>query len=336
MSGLVGLGECGIDFIPEPPSGDGNLRYRACPGGSVANLCVAAAKLGVSAKFIGAVGDDHFGRFLKSTLASYGVDAENMPVCRECGTFLAFVNLMENNERGYSFANIPGADKLLEYGDVDLKSIASADALHVSSNAPAGPVTRETQRKILEYAASLGKAISYDINYRENNHRSREEAMDVLRMPLPYATVVKATEEELALVTGRDAGDGARTLLSSGSRTKIVLVTLGNRGADFYAEGASGHADVPEAEVKDTTGAGDAFLGGFLSYTLKHGILENLTPEAIRRGAEFANKAAALAVMKPGVLTSFPTLEEVTDARFGRADYSGIVAPIVKTVKQQN
>jgi fructokinase len=143
--------------------------------------------------------------------------------------------------------------------------------------------------------------------------------MDVLRMPLPYATVVKATEEELALVTGRDAGDGARTLLSSGSGTKIVLVTLGSRGADFYAEGASGHADAPDVEVKDTTGAGDAFLGGFLSYTLKHGVLENLTPETVRRAVEFANATATLAVTKPGVLTSFPTLEEVTNARFGRA-----------------
>ena len=320
MSGLVGLGECGIDFIPLPSSGDGNLRYQACPGGSVANLCVAASKLEVSAKFIGSVGDDHFGRFLRSTLASYGVDAANMPACRECGTFLAFVNLLENNERGYSFANIPGADKLLKYEDVDLKAVASADALHVSSNAPAGPVTRGTQRKILEYAASLGKVISYDVNYRENNHNSRNEAMDVLRMSLPYATVVKVTEEEVALVTGQDAESGARTLLASGGRTKIVLVTLGSRGADFYSEGASGRVAAPDVEVKDTTGAGDAFLGGFLSFMLKSGMLENLTPEAIRRGVEFANKTATLAVMKPGVLTSFPTLEEVTNARFGRAD----------------
>ena len=322
MSGLVGLGECVIDFIPQPSSGDGNLIYRACPGGSVANLCVAAAKLGVSAKFIGAVGDDHFGRFLKSTLASYGVDAGNMPICRECGTFLAFVDLMENNERGYSFANLPGADKFLEYGDVDLKSIEDADALHVSSNAPAGPVTRGTQRKILDYAASLGKVISYDINYRENIHKSRKETMDVLRMSLPYATVVKATEEELALVIGQDTESGAMSLLAEG-RTKIVLVTRGSRGADFYAEGAFGRVGAPDVEVKDTTGAGDAFLGGFLSYMLKRGMfdtLENLTPEAIRLGVEFANKTATLAVMKPGVLTSFPTLEEVTNARFGRAD----------------
>jgi sugar/nucleoside kinase (ribokinase family) len=323
MSGLVGLGECGIDFIPLPSAGDGNLRYQACPGGSVANLCVAAAKLGVSAKFIGSVGDDHFGGFLRTTLASYGVDVGNMPVCRECGTFLAFVNLMENNERGYSFANVPGADKLLKYKDIDLESIASADVLHVSSNAPAGPVTRKTQHKILNYAALRNKVISYDINYREKNHKSEEEAIDVLWMSLPYATVVKATEEELALVTDRDTESGAKALIAPGSRTKIVLVTRGNRGADFFTKDASGHVDAPDVEVKDTTGAGDAFLGGFLSYMLNRGMLEtleNLAPEAIRGGVEFANKTASLAVMKPGVLTSFPTLEEVTNARFGRGD----------------
>jgi sugar/nucleoside kinase (ribokinase family) len=319
MSSLVGLGECVIDFIPQPLSGDGNLTYQACPGGSVANWCVAAAKLGVSAKFIGAVGDDHFGRFLNSTLASYGVDAGNMPVSRECGTFLAFVDLMENNERGYSFANLPGADKLLKYADVGLESIAAANVLHVSSNAPAGPVTRGTQRKILDYAASLGKVISYDINYRANNHNSLDEAMEVLRMPLPYAAVVKATEEELALVTGQeDAGSGAKSLLGNG-RTKIVLVTRGSRGADFYAEGAFARVGAPDVEARDTTGAGDAFLGGFLSYMLRRGMFEtpeNITPDAIRGGVEFANKTATLAVMKPGVLTSFPTLEEVTNARF--------------------
>jgi fructokinase len=311
MAGIVGLGEALIDFIPGPSSGDGNLNYRACPGGSVANLCVAASKLGAPCKFIGSVGDDFFGEFLRSTLRSHGVGADNVPVCASCGTALAFVSVRENGERGYSFGNLPGADKFLKYEEIDLDAIDDADVLHVSSNAPSGPVTFETQRRVLEYAAGLGKAVSYDVNYRENNHKSLEAAMRVLEMPLEYAAVVKVTEDELRLVAGRGGADGARALLENGSRTKVVLVTEGSRGASFYTAGGSGRVDAPRVRAVDTTGAGDAFLGGFLAFALKNGGLLDPDAELVRRAVAFASRAAALAVTRRGVMTSFPTLAEV-------------------------
>jgi fructokinase len=323
MAGIVGLGEALIDFIPVPSSGDGNLNYRACPGGSVANLCVAAARLGVPSAFIGAVGDDFFGSFLKTALSGYGVDASGVSAVRECGTGLAFVHILEGGERGYSFVNRPGADKLLEYGAVDLGAIRDADVLHVSSYAAAGPVTFETQRRVLEFARGLGKAISYDVNYRENNFASSEPAENerILRMPLGYAAIVKVTEEELRLVTGRSGAEGARSLLRpAGGAAEIVLVTRGERGADFYTAEGSGHADAPGVGAIDTTGAGDAFLGGFLAFMVKNAgsgrpdserlNLEKVEQDAVRRAACFAARAAACAVMKPGVMTSFPTFEE--------------------------
>ncbi|MDR1650599.1 MAG: carbohydrate kinase [Synergistaceae bacterium] len=310
MAGIVGLGEAVIDFIPVPSSGDGNLNYQACPGGSVANLCVAAARLGVPGKFIGAVGDDFFGEFLKSTLSGYGVDVTGVSSVKTCGTALTFVNV-EGSERGYSFANRPGADKLLEYGHVDLDSIKGADVLHVSSNASAGPVTFETQRRVLEFAGGLGKAISYDVNYRENNHESLTSAEKILQLPLEYATIIKATEEELELVTGLSGADGAKSLLRPAGRAEVVLVTQGKRGADFYTTEDAGHSDVPDIGALDTTGAGDAFLGGFLAFVIKNGGFEGLNRDIARKAVDFANRAASCAVMKRGVMTSFPTLGEV-------------------------
>jgi fructokinase len=311
MAGIVGLGEALIDFIPEPSQGDGNLNFKACPGGSVANLCVAASKLGAPCKFIGSVGDDFFGEFLRHTLRSHGVDAENVPACASCGTALAFVSVGEDGERGYSFGNLPGADKFLEYDRIDIDAIGGADVLHVSSNAPSGPATFETQRRALEYAAGLGKTVSYDVNYRENNHKSLEAAMKVLEMPLEYAVVVKATEDEIRLLTGRGGADGARFLLENGSRTKVVLVTEGSRGSSFYTAGGSGRVEAPRVRAIDTTGAGDAYLGGFLAFALKNGGLLDPDAALVGRAAGFASRAAALAVGRRGVMTSFPTLAEV-------------------------
>jgi fructokinase len=316
MPGIVGLGEAVIDFIPTPPTGDGNLNYRACPGGSVANLCVVASKLGVPSKFIGAVGDDFFGEFLKATLSGYGVDSSGVSVVKSCGTALTFVNIKDGGERGYSFANRPGADKLLEYGCVDLESIKSSDALHVSSNAAAGPVTFETQRRVLEYARGLGKTISYDVNYRENNHDSLDSAKKVLKMPLEYASIVTTTEEELKLVAGRGGAEGAESLLRPAGRAKVALVTQGRRGADFYTTEGSGHVSAPDIDALDTTGAGDAFLGGFLAFIIQNGGFERLNQDMVRRAVDFANRAATCAVIKSGVMTSFPTLGEVENAVF--------------------
>lgn len=314
MSKVIGLGECVVDFIPQGISEHGHMMYQACPGGSVANVCVGVSKLGLSSAFVGAVGNDYFGEDLRHTLQGYGVDVKNMVATDESGTFLAFVHLAEGNERHYSFVNLPGADKMLRIEDLDLSVLQDAQVLHVSSNAAAGAITRQTQQAAMQKARQLGVAISYDVNYRPNNHANEAQALDVMREPLQYATVVKATEEELELLTQKKGPEGAKLLLAQGP--KIVVVTEGKHGASYYMQEASGHGDAPEVRVEDTTGAGDAFLSGFLASMLESGGFAACTPAQVQNALEYANKVATLSVMKWGAMAGLPTKQEVEQAQF--------------------
>lgn len=310
MGGIVGLGECVMDFIPQGLSENGYTIYQACPGGSVANLCVALAKLGHDSTFAGAVGNDAFGAFLRQTLQGYGVDTRCMAAKDACGTFLAFVHLAQDHERSYSFANPPGADKLLSREDIDLAHLLRYDIVHVSSNSIAGGArTMDTQKWVLEAAAAAGKVICYDINYRANNHLDREHALATLRAPLERADIVKATEEELELVTGHSGKKGAEALLRDSA--KVVLVTLGEDGADYYCRDGSGHVAGSKVPVVDTTGAGDAFLGGFLSHMLRQEALGQMNARQVGEAATYGNRVAALSVTRWGAMTGLPTLAEL-------------------------
>ena len=310
MCKIVGFGECVVDFIPAASyNKDDSPVFRACPGGSVANLCVAVKKLGIESEFIGAVGNDYFGRMLRDVLKGRGVLTDNMIFTDECGTILAFVHPTANGGRDYSFANAPGADKMTRMAQVSLESIRTASILHVSSNAMACGPTLETQDAILTFAKENGVAVSYDVNYRPANHKSLEAALRVLRLPLGRCDIVKATEEELELVAGAAGRKGAEALLQQ--RAKIVLVTKGARGCDYYTAHDGGSVPAENTRAVDTTGAGDAFLGAFLAAMLRRKGLAAITAQGLRAAVRFANRAASISVTRYGAMEATPSLDEL-------------------------
>ena len=302
---LIGYGESVVDFIPVG-SEDGCTLFKACPGGSVANLCVVAASLGTPSAFIGGVGQDHFGAFLQESIAAYGVDTSNMVFTKDCGTNLAFVHI-KDEEREYSSANWPGADKMVGEEDIDQDKILNGRILHVSSNAMALGKNRMTQPKVLAAAKAKGMLISYDVNYRSGFYANTQEALQVLRTPLEWADIVKVTEEELDLLTGGHTQSHAETLLEGAA--SLVLMTRGSEGCDYYTRDFSGHVDAMRVKVADTVGAGDCFLGGFLSWMLQHSELKGWIPEEVEAACLYGNRAAGLSVQKIGAMSSVPTCE---------------------------
>src|SRR5438309_9148492 len=99
------LGEALIDFVADV-SGVSLVEcpgFRKAPGGAPANVAVGLARLGVEAAFVGKVGDDPFGHFLRDTFADAGVDTRTMLLSSEALTGLAFVSLMANGERDFMF-----------------------------------------------------------------------------------------------------------------------------------------------------------------------------------------------------------------------------------------
>ena len=113
MFDIVALGELLIDFTKHGISPSGMRLFEQNPGGAPANMAIAATKLGLQTAFIGKVGADMHGDFLKEVLQQQNVDVSGLIQDPDTFTTLAFVDLKENGERVFSFARKPGADTQL-------------------------------------------------------------------------------------------------------------------------------------------------------------------------------------------------------------------------------
>lgn len=311
MYKISALGEALIDFTPSGVSEAGMKLFEQNPGGAPANALAVFAKFGEKAAFIGKVGNDMHGLFLKETMENAGIDTNGLIVAEDVFTTLAFVSLKENGEREFSFARKPGADTCLTEEEVDISIIENTDIFHVGSLSLTDEPSRSATFYALEKAKEFGKIISYDPNYRALLWESKDKAIEGMRSVLDYVDVMKLSDEETLLLTDIEEPQmAAKALLNKGM--SIVVVTLGADGA--YICTKEGGAFVPgfASDVVDTTGAGDSFWGGFLYQLSKSGKRpEEVSLEEAKTYARFGNAVASLCVEKRGGIPAIPTMEQV-------------------------
>lgn len=128
--GIITLGEALIDFIPLDKN---NMEFKKNPGGAPANVAVGVSRLGAKSSFIGKVGNDLMGRFLKKVLDDEGVKTQSMVLADEAKTGLVFVTLGEGGERSFEFYIDPSADTLLREEDIDDAVFKENKILHFGS-----------------------------------------------------------------------------------------------------------------------------------------------------------------------------------------------------------
>ncbi len=311
MYDVTALGELLIDFTPSGTSEAGMRIFEQNPGGAPANALAVLAKLGKKTAFIGKVGDDMHGAFLKETLEKAGIDATGLVVDPEVFTTLAFVSLNAQGERQFSFARKPGADTCLRSEEVNLEILKDSRIFHVGSLSLTDEPSRGATIFAVKQAREAGRIVSYDPNYRPLLWKSRESAMEGMRVVLPYVNVMKLSDEETGLLTDHDAPEEAAKVLFEGG-ISLVAVTLGKDGAYVYTR--EGGARVPGflSQVVDTTGAGDSFWGGFLYQLVKsQKDPAEITLEEAKSFARFGNAVASLCVEKRGGIPAMPTMEQV-------------------------
>ena len=312
MFDIVALGESLIDFTPRGENSQGMALFARNPGGAPANVLAMAAKLGGNTAFIGKVGDDAFGAFLKKTMEDAGVDVRGLRMTREYPTTLAFVQLTPEGDRSFTFYRKPGADVMLAPADVDRALLRDCRIFHFGSVSLTDEPRRTATLEAAREAKAAGAMISYDPNYRPFLWDSAERAREALLAALPLADIVKVSEEEMELLTGEvQLAAGADALASRGAA--LVLVTLGPRGAYYRAAAGRGLLPACEVDTVDTTGAGDAFLGALLS-CLAGKTLEELRilPQAQwERIVAFANAAGSLTTAAKGAIPAMPAREQI-------------------------
>ncbi len=252
-------------------------------GGLAHTTGVTLSKLGVETAVVGRVGADPFGDFLVQVLVDHGIRPH---VAREpqVPTSTTVVTVASGGER--SFLHLIGANGRLVAADVSDDLLRSTRILHLGGYFVLPALDGEPAAGLLRRARQSGCRTSIDMSWDASGRW-----MSVLEPCLPHLDFLFGNQDELGHVTdSRDPAAIAGLLRARGVGT--VAVKLGDAGA--YVDSASwrGHVPTYAVEVVDTTGAGDAFCGGFLA-----GVLAGWEMDRVAR---FANAVGALCVTAVG------------------------------------
>lgn len=300
------LGDAVVDLVP-----DGNDRYLKCPGGAPANVAVGIARLAGDSAFIGRVGADPLGNFLRQVLATEGVDTHHMvgdPVHR---TSTVLVDLDDHGERSFTFLVKPSADLFLQADE--LPEFQAGQWLHLCSIALAQEPSRSAALSAMQAIRAAHGYVSFDPNIRLEVWPDPREIRSCLEQALELATVVKLSREELIYLCGplEMEMEMAIEQLMERYPIQLLLVTLGGDGVLAHDGQQLHHLAARSIQVVDTTGAGDAFVAGLLAGLAEHSQLpswDQLVPII-----QQAQGCGALATTARGAMTALPSHRQLAD-----------------------
>jgi len=265
------------------------------PGGKGANQAVAAARLGAHVTMVGRVGQDAFGRRLVDGLRREGIDVSRVCADEHAATGVAFIGVDADGRNMIMVAS--GANLRVPPADADeaQDAIRAAQVLLLQLEIP-----MEATLRAAEIAKNNGVLVCCD---------------PAPAAPLPdalYACVDVLTPNalEAQTLTGMEVGsvaDAERVAEALRERgPKVVVVKMGDRGAFYLAPEGRGHVAAVNANVVDTTAAGDAFAAG-LGVALGEG---RTVADAVR----FAAHVAGLKIARMGAQVAMPVRAEVEAA----------------------
>ena len=301
MAKIIGPGSCNVDLTGYaahlPVAGEtavGDLILTS-PGGKGSNQMVAAHRAGSDALLIARIGDDTLASCLHDFYGKIGFSKKYVQVCKGENTGTAIIEI-DNTDAQNRILIIRGANLLLSEADVIAAEKDFADCDVVLTQL-------ETLDEPIVAAARLAKKYSKPFILNPAPYRPLSDEL------LSMVDYITPNETEATYLTGieinslDDAKLAAEKLLSMG--VKNVIITLGVKGA-YYTDGEK-NICVSGIKVKavETTGAGDAFNGGFAT-----AIGEGMDVESALR---FANTPAALSVTRLGAASSMPLRDEIDE-----------------------
>lgn len=276
---------------------DGVFVYERKAGGAPFNVACAVKKFGVKSAFAGSVGDDIIGGFLKDFAKSVKLDGLCLESDADRNTTLAFVQLDRHGERSFCFYRKNTADYRMP--EIPDGLFVSADIVHIGSLMLSEDEGAAYAARLAERARSAGKTVSFDVNFRTDIFKDKENAVSRYKTMLEAADIVKFSEDEVEIF-GRDYIDGRL-------KEKLVCITLGGNGSEWRYLGRRNA--VPSVKVRpvDTTGAGDAFYAGVLS-RLDGLNKSEWTDGVLNHALKFGNVCGALNTLGRGAIDSLPDL----------------------------
>ncbi|MHA5096627.1 ribokinase [Oenococcus oeni] len=268
----------------------------SAPGGKEANQAVAAARQGADVSFIGAVGNDANGRFMKQTLSDNKIDVSHI-VTKKVPTGSAYIMLEAD-----------GNNTILVYGganmQVSVEDVRAASSLIESADA----IITQFETPVIAAVEAFEIAKRKDVLTILNPAPAQKidpKLLSISDFVTPNESEAQVLIDQKVQFTKESLNNAALSFEKLG--VKNTLITLGEHGS-FYKFGQQ-EGIIPSFKVKavDTTAAGDTFIGSFTA-NLKPD-LSNLTD-----ALTWATRSSSLTVQKAGALPSIPTFEEVETA----------------------
>ncbi len=316
MMKVVCFGEALVDMLQTGLDQVGPLSVpviKQFPGGAPANVAVAIAKLGGDASFVGQVGRDSFGYYLKSALQSYDVGVEQLYMLQGGQTPIAFITLGEDGERSFDFYRTETADIVFKADQVPNSVFRSDCIFHFCSNTLTHRYNYQTTLELLVRAKLAGCMVSFDFNVRANLWSDSTLIRERIRACLAFTDIIKLSVEELDYV--EPEGLDSLTKAAFEADVSLVLVTDGGKPVKFIAkeDDIFGEIEAPSVDVVDTTAAGDAFIGGFLYKLGQTKNAWNALGDAniLMDAVEFAAQCGAFTVARAGAYTSLPSAKDM-------------------------
>jgi len=292
---VVGIGSCGIDYfaiVPRLLGPDEKInadRLEIHAGGVTGNNLTQVARLGASAGWLGLIGDDESGRLITKAFAADGHDLSGIETVQGEQSTFTWIPVDAQGERCiYMFPNVNGRLSAEQVRSRFAAQIRSAKHFHTeASQLPLAPI-----REGMQIARQAGVRVLFDLDVAPSYFaRARLGAEKDLLAALQFVDVLKPCKAAAREITGdSDYEKIATKLLALGP--KIVAVTMGAEGSLIASAGKMAHVPTFKVAVVDSTGAGDAFMGG-----LSYGLLQGWD---LQRIGLFANACAAICCTKVG------------------------------------
>jgi fructokinase len=303
---VVCLGEAVVDLVGSVPAPDlpGAAPFTPAPGGSLANIAVAAARFGAEVEFLGGAADDDWGHWLREHLAGEGVGVSRFVLAPRGTTSLAFVSHGPGGEPRFHFHECP--DRPAAHAGPHLETVIGDEpgVVVLGSDSLLVPDERGVTMQAAALAAERGSAVLVDPNLRPARWPGREPMLNTVRELVTAADVVKCNEDEAVKLTG-EGGAEAAALALCGLGPQAAVVTRSEHGAVLASDGTVVAVPAPDAgEVVDTTGAGDS-VTGVLAAALAFG-----GPAALEPALVVAMRAAAGVVAATGALAGLPPADD--------------------------
>lgn len=286
--------------------------WTSYPGGAPANVACALIKLGTPSAFVGCVGQDEPGNELVELLSSIGVNTTGVQRHPLAPTRQVYVLRSAQGDR--SFAGFGDrqpnefADAYLAAEKLPSELFLEAEFLVLGTLELAYIQTREAVFRALELAETYKVKVILDVNWRPMFWRNEQEARPLIKKLWDKIDFLKLAEEEAQwLFDTADAGAIAHRLRS----LEGVLVSGGDAEVSYCLSENEGLVKPFSVSVQDTTGAGDAFLAGFI-HQLCQQKMSSLSDASIAKEiVTYACAVGGLTTTKPGAISAQPTAKEV-------------------------